>query len=65
MATDYKPTGILHDACLKWKDAITAIKNVQSSKEIAKLQSSLHTKFCKSVIKEVKENYYIIDNDLV
>ena len=64
-AIDYQPTGTLNDTFLKGKDAITETENVKSSKEIVKLQSALHTRFCKSIIKEAKENYYIRDNDLV
>ena len=35
-----------------------------SSKEIGKLKSTLRTRFCKSIITDAKENYYITDNDL-
>ena len=55
----------LNDVFLKWKDAITETENAKSSKEIVKLQSTLRTRFCKSIIKEAKENYFITDNDLV
>ena len=59
---EYKPTGTLNDAFLKWKDAIIETENV---KEIVKLQSALHTTFCKTIVKEAKKNYCITDNDLV
>ena len=62
---DYQPTGTLNEAFLKWKDAITETENIKSSKEIVKLQSTLWTRFCESIIKEAKENYYITANDLV
>ena len=65
MEMDYQPTGASNDAYLKWKDAITEIENNKSSKEIGNLKSALRTKFCKSIIKEANENYYITDNDLV
>ena len=65
MQMDYQPTGTLNEAFLKWKVAITEIENAKSSKEIVKLQSVLGTRFCKSIITEAKEDYYITDNDLV
>ena len=35
------------------------------SKEIGKLKSALRTRFCKSIITDAKENYYITDTNLV
>ena len=58
MEIDYQTTGTLNNAFLKWKDTITETENVKSCKEIGKLQSTLSTRFCKSIIKEAKENYY-------
>ena len=63
MEMDYQSTGTLNEAFLTWKDAFTG--KFKSSKEIVKLQSTLRTRFCKSIITEAKENYYITDNDLV
>ena len=65
MELDYQPNRTLNDAFLKWKDAITETENVMSSKEIGKLKIALHTRFCKSIITDAKENCYITDNDLV
>ena len=50
---------------VKWKDAITETENAKLSRQIIILQSALRIRFCKSIIKEAKENYYITDNDLV
>ena len=65
MEMDYQPSGTLNEVFLEWIDIITETENIYSSKEIVKLQSSLCNSFCKSIIKELKEKYYITDNDLV
>ena len=65
MELDYQSTGTLNDAFLTWKDAITETENVMSSKEIGKLKSALRARFCKSIIKQAKEYYYITVNDLM
>ena len=55
MEMNYEPTGTLNESFL----------NLKSSKEIVILKSVLRTGFCKSIINQAKENYYITDNDLV
>ena len=65
MEMDFQPTGTLNEAFQEWKDVIIATENVKSSKEIVKLQSTLRTRFCKSIMKKAKDNYYTTNNDLV